>query len=215
MTKRFCTKWNEPVEIREVSGSLTCITHGHEIVCTEAKCKYSVTAVLKTALFGSDTWFPDYTVELGELSSNEIARSRGSSKICDVCAKSVYRDKAFLLHTDTILSSDEFVDFVINGWVKKGMLPFSVISNGITKEMRAKARLDIRMQGGSTPWVVCESCLPMFSLTEQDKTEAQKRALQFWKGEKVEGVKVVIGVADSDQTPSIKETSKKWWKFWK
>lgn len=235
MRKRFCTKWNEPIELKEISGSLTCITHGEEVKCTEAQCKYSFAATMRAALFGSagpGFGFPDYTTELKKAPAKEVAKAKGPSKICDVCTKPVYRHDAFLFHTDTILASDRYIDFVIRGWVKKGLLPSSAISGGISNEMRVRARHDVKRQGSGTPWLACKSCLSMFSVKEQDKAEAKKRAGQFWKGEKVEGVRAttkppagkepVKTVKKTTEKPSeterktpIKTPPKKWWQFWK
>ena len=66
--------------------------------------------------------------------------------------------------------------------------------------MKEKVERAFIKQFGEAPWIVCNSCLSMFSLNEQDKAEAKKRASVVWEGEKIEGVKV---------------TSKKWWQFWK
>ncbi len=67
-TTRFCTRRNEPIELEEVGGSLTCIPYGIEVSCTESRCKYSTAAVLHVRLFGSlfgssASGFPDYTTE--------------------------------------------------------------------------------------------------------------------------------------------------------
>jgi len=180
--KRFCTKRNEQIEIKEIKGNLTCLPYGAEVECTEAGCKYSLAATLRVAVFGSaGLGVVDYTTELEKFPSKEPAKAIGPSKICDVCSKSVYHHDAYLFDTDTILASDVYIDFVIRGWVEKGLLPSSTISGGISDLTRTTARHDIKRQGGGTPWLVCKSCLPMFSVSEQDKAEAKKRADKFWK----------------------------------
>jgi hypothetical protein len=186
--KRFCTKWNETIELKDISGRLTCMTHGQEDKCTEARCKYAVvwsaTFTLRDKLFGDANRvysFSDYTRELKEAPAKEVAKTKGPSKICDVCSKPVYRQDAYIFDTGTILASDKYIDFVIRGWVKKGLLPSPTISGGINSQMRAAAREDVRRQGGGTPWLVCKSCLSMFSVKEKDLEKAKKRADRFWK----------------------------------
>jgi len=185
--KRFCTKWNETIELKDISGRLTCITHGAE--CT-MRCKYCAAAAVLAALFGdAGPGFPDYTVEPNEALAPEAAKLKGESKICDVCSRPTYLQDSYLLHTEVVLSSDTYLDFIIRQWVKKGLLPSSAISGGITSQLRAGAREDVRRQGDRTPWLVCKSCLSMFAMHSQDAAEAQKQAARFWAGEKVEGVK--------------------------
>lgn len=180
--KRFCTKRNEPIELKKIKGNLTCIPYGAEVECTEARCKYSLAATMRAAVFGSaGPGFPDYTTGLKKAPAKESAKAKGPSKICDVCIKPVYRQDAYLFDTDTILASDKYIDFIIRGWVKKGLLPSSAISGGISNQMRSAAREDVKRQGGGSPWLVCKSCLPMFSVNEQGKAKAKKRADQFWK----------------------------------
>ncbi len=180
--KRFCAKRNESIELKKIGGNFTCIPYGAEVECTEALCQYSLAATMRATLFGSaGQGFVDYTTELKGAPPKEIAKAKGPSKICDVCTKPVYRQDAYLFDTGTLLASDEYIDFVIRGWVKKGRLPSSAISGGISSLMRATAREDVKRQGGGTPWLVCKSCLSMFSVNKQDKAEAKKRADQFWK----------------------------------
>jgi hypothetical protein len=179
--KRFCTKRNETVEIKKIGDDLTCVSHGEEVECTEAKCKYSLLATMSATLFGSaGPGFPDYTTELKEAPAEKDTKAKGPSKICDVCSKPVYRQDAYLFDTDTILASDKYVDFLINKWVEKGLLPSSAISGGINSQMRALAREDVRRQGGGTPWLVCKSCLSMFSVKEKKLEKAKKGADEFW-----------------------------------
>ena len=64
VVKRFCTHWNEPIELKDVKGSpyAVCITHGEQPKCTEAHCKYSLAGTIAADIFGPvSPGFPDYT----------------------------------------------------------------------------------------------------------------------------------------------------------
>ena len=199
--EKFCTKWNEKVTLENIDGRPTCIT-SDSLGC-DFKCKYSLAATMLAAAVGDKEFkilypgFFDYTIELKDAPMSEAAKSRGAVKICDVCTKPTYAKESYLLHDDTILSSDAYLDFVIQGWVNKGLLPAFTIAGGITDQLRSSARNDVKKQAGGTPWLVCKSCLSMFNLNAQDKAEAATRAAQFCAGKNVEGVK----------------RTKKFWKF--
>jgi hypothetical protein len=227
--KRFCTKFSQPVNIEDINGTPMCTT-SNPLGCEE-KCKYSFAGATLSQILGSaDPRFFDWTIELKGAPDEVSAKAKGSSKICDICIKPIYYEDAYLLHTDAILASDKYIDFVIHGWVKKGLLPSLVISGGISNETRAVARADIERQGGGTPWLVCKSCLSMFSLNEQDKVKAKKRASYFWEGENIEGVRTTIKSSTGKEPAKAakkamekpaerktveRTTPKKWWQFWK
>jgi len=180
--KRFCIRRNETIKLKPLGSSLICLPYGGEAECAEARCKYSVRATMSAPLFSPvGPEFPDYTTELKEAPANKVTKAKGPSKICDICSKPVYRQDAYLFDTGTILASDEYIDFIIRGWVKKGLFPSSAISGGINSQIRALTREDVRRQAGGTPWLVCKSCLSMFSVKEKDLEKAKNRADQFWK----------------------------------
>lgn len=189
--EKYCTKRKCNISISEATGNLTC-NFGMETECNESGCKYSLGASMRASIFGSNNQnLPDYTVDIGQAT----ARKQKPPKKCDICSKAVYSTDAYLLHTDTVLASDQYIDFTIKKWAQQG-----ANYGAITTTLRNQARDHIRTQSGATPWLVCKSCLPQFKLHDSDQAEANRRAEKFWDGEKIEGVKATSFKTQSSGT---------------
>ena len=99
--KKFCTKFNQEVEIEDVNGTPMCITRG--LNCRE-KCEYSFAMATASKILSKIA---------GTEESKGTSADKGPSKSCDVCLEPTYCEDAYLLHIDSILSSDSLLNFII------------------------------------------------------------------------------------------------------
>lgn len=79
---RHCGKWNETVNLEEVRGRLTCISHGQEVQCSESRCRYSLAATMRASLLGeAGVEFTDYTQDSMGAPSSALTPSARQTRI--------------------------------------------------------------------------------------------------------------------------------------
>lgn len=185
MLNRFCRIKKRDIELKKGEKGFVCATYGTDAECQEAQCLYSLNAVTRTRVYGSmgDGFF-DYTVRREDMDAGEAA----APKLCDLCREPVYAGEAYLLHTETALASNEYLDKVINDWVQEGNISQAEVAQGVSPLLRVRVKESLKGRLTPNPWLVCPSCIRYFPFLHGDgKKDALDQGRRFWEAPDLEG----------------------------
>jgi len=182
---RFCRIKKRDIELNKSAKGFACATYGTDAECQEAQCLYSLDAVTRTRVYGSmGDGFVDYTVRREDMDAAETA----APKLCDLCREPVYAGEAYLLHTETALASNEYLDKLINDWVKEGHISQSEVAQGVSPLLRVRVKESLKGRLTPNPWLVCPSCMRYFPFLSGDgKKDALDQGRRFWEAPDLEG----------------------------
>ncbi|MCI0490938.1 MAG: hypothetical protein L0229_30470 [Blastocatellia bacterium] len=162
------------------------------------------------------------TVDKPSLSHSETISEHA---VCDICSQRVYRPRGYLLTTKDVVSQPAYW----RHYYQHHRSEFSGMGVSSFEEfcrnplLRSSCAETLARQ--TTPWIVCDNCIPMFTV---DREKSLSYAKRWWESDRkftpqgggpapLSAVNMgdrEVGFSNRVQE-SEKAAKRKWWQFWK